>query len=53
MPNLYPVQLLGYDATGELVPLLPPSIGFPDVGNSGLSDRGSVATTIGGPSPIR
>lgn len=53
VPNLYPVQILGYDSGGGLVPALPPSIGFPDIPRSSPSEEGEFPATTGGAAPIR
>ncbi len=45
IPNLYPLQLSTYDGYGRLVPMPPPSLGFPDMETEEQTDTGGVPTT--------
>jgi hypothetical protein len=47
IPNLYPLELTGYDEHGNLQPVPPPSLGFPSQEEDGAVDDGeAVPTTI-------
>jgi hypothetical protein len=46
IPNLYPLQLSTYDEIGRLVPMPPPSLGFPTIEeDEAPDDENPVPTT--------
>lgn len=46
IPNLYPLALSTYDDSGRLVPMPPPSLGFPSVEEETSGNTEAVPTTV-------